>query len=466
MHFILLEVLLLVCIGEYAETVGIAGCGIVDQLACDDFEERRVCGSDGRDYFNDCDFAKAHCHDPSLHVGYVGECPTTTLARTTTATTTSPTTHPANANLLCKALQAAQCPDDSEELCGTDRNTYPNLCKFQQAKCSSPRLEIDHVGVCVTPSPLCEAFSIAICENTRREMCGSDKITYYNLCYFQKALCLNPSLSVLHEGSCNGVHATDPAITPPPKTTTPTTTVRQGPTLSPVCQALLLAVCGSHVEAMCGSNGNTYPNPCQLKKHECLDPSITLAYVGHCSTSTTSTTSTTTVIPSTTTVNPLTTTMPLPSTTPVPTAQESTTSLPMTSGPTEQGSTTPIPVTSQPTAHVSTTPLPVTSRLTTQGSTTPLPVTSRPTTQESTTQLPVTSQPTPQESTTQGPTGPVLTVSALDIICRAIMHFNCPSTPEPICGSDGKTYPNECEFEKAKCTHRNLHAASFGPCNK
>ncbi|XP_048251977.1 agrin-like isoform X2 [Haliotis rufescens] len=456
MHFILLEVLLLVCIGEYAETVGIAGCGIVDQLACDDFEERRVCGSDGRDYFNDCDFAKAHCHDPSLHVGYVGECPTTTLARTTTATTTSPTTHPANANLLCKALQAAQCPDDSEELCGTDRNTYPNLCKFQQAKCSSPRLEIDHVGVCVTPSPLCEAFSIAICENTRREMCGSDKITYYNLCYFQKALCLNPSLSVLHEGSCNGVHATDPAITPPPKTTTPTTTVRQGPTLSPVCQALLLAVCGSHVEAMCGSNGNTYPNPCQLKKHECLDPSITLAYVGHCSTSTTSTT----------TVNPLTTTMPLPSTTPVPTAQESTTSLPMTSGPTEQGSTTPIPVTSQPTAHVSTTPLPVTSRLTTQGSTTPLPVTSRPTTQESTTQLPVTSQPTPQESTTQGPTGPVLTVSALDIICRAIMHFNCPSTPEPICGSDGKTYPNECEFEKAKCTHRNLHAASFGPCNK
>ncbi|XP_071093230.1 serine protease inhibitor dipetalogastin-like [Haliotis cracherodii] len=422
MHFLLLEVLLLVCIGEYAETVGIAGCGIVDQLACDDFEERRVCGSDGREYFNDCDFAKAHCHDTSLHVGYVGECPTTT-----TATTTSPTTHPANVNLLCKALQAAQCPDDSEELCGTDRNTYPNLCKFQQAKCSSPVLEIDHVGVCVTPSPLCEAFSIAICENTRREMCGSDKITYYNLCYFQKALCLNPSLSVLHEGSCNGVHATDPAITPPPKTTTPTTTVRQGPTLSPVCQALLLAVCGSHVEAMCGSNGNTYPNPCQLKKHECLDPSITLAYVGHCSTSTTSTT---TVNPSTTTVNPSTTTMPLPSTTPVPTAQESTTSLPVTSRPTPKESTMTLPLTSRPT---------------------PLPVTSRPTT---------------QRSTTQGPTGPVHTVSALDIICRAIMHFNCPSTSEPICGSDDKTYPNECEFEKAKCTHRHLHAASFGPCNK
>ncbi|XP_046559778.1 agrin-like [Haliotis rubra] len=505
MRLLILEAFLLVGILEYAHADdGGVACGIVDQLVCDDFAESRVCGSDGRDYFNDCDFAKAHCHDSTLHVGNVGQCRTST-----TATTTPPSTHPANANLLCKVLLAAQCNGDAKELCGTDGKTYFNLCKFEQAKCSSPALAVDHTGECVTPSPLCQAFAIVQCGETRKEVCASNNVTFPNLCSFEKAQCLDTSLSLVREGSCDGSHT--PGTSPPSTTPTSlpdTSTAPNRPSLSPTCRALVIALCGSNVEAMCGSNGITYANPCQLKKAECFDPSIKLVSVGHCASPTLAITQSTTSKPTTSQATAQktqgsTSSLPMTSQDTTQKTQGSTTSLPMTSQDTTQktkGSTTSLPMTSQDTTQNtqgstssvpmtsletsqktqgSTTSLPMTSKettQTTQGSTTSLPMTSQETTQTtqgSTTSLPMTSKETTQttqESTTplpstSGSTMPVMTLSPLDIICRAIMNFDCPITPEPVCGSDGKTYPNECEFEKAKCTHRHLHVASFGPCN-
>ena len=43
----------------------------------------------------------------------------------------------------------------------------------------------------------------------------------------------------------------------------------------------------------------------------------------------------------------------------------------------------------------------------------------------------------------------------------------CPQTYEPVCGSDGYTYNNECEVDYAKCNgYDDLYIASSGKCQE
>ncbi|XP_060571721.1 agrin-like [Ruditapes philippinarum] len=54
----------------------------------------------------------------------------------------------------------------------------------------------------------------------------------------------------------------------------------------------------------------------------------------------------------------------------------------------------------------------------------------------------------------------------LDFQCVLLSHRDCqPAYNEKLCGTDGRTYRNFCEYEKARCTHRDLHVAKFGDCN-
>ncbi|XP_067670700.1 follistatin-like [Haliotis asinina] len=55
--------------------------------------------------------------------------------------------------------------------------------------------------------------------------------------------------------------------------------------------------------------------------------------------------------------------------------------------------------------------------------------------------------------------------AVLDFFCVELSHEKCPNETETLCGSDGKTYANACEYEKTKCTHRDLHIAAFGACS-
>ncbi|XP_071093233.1 follistatin-like [Haliotis cracherodii] len=55
--------------------------------------------------------------------------------------------------------------------------------------------------------------------------------------------------------------------------------------------------------------------------------------------------------------------------------------------------------------------------------------------------------------------------AVLDYFCIELSHEKCPNETETLCGSDGKTYANLCEYEKTKCTHRDLHVADFGACS-
>ncbi|KAL4224261.1 hypothetical protein ACF0H5_017714 [Mactra antiquata] len=45
---------------------------------------------------------------------------------------------------------------------------------------------------------------------------------------------------------------------------------------------------------------------------------------------------------------------------------------------------------------------------------------------------------------------------ALDIFCLDLIYISCPTGGVQICGNDGKFYENVCEFDKARCFHRDL----------
>ncbi|KAH3805980.1 agrin-like [Dreissena polymorpha] len=51
-----------------------------------------------------------------------------------------------------------------------------------------------------------------------------------------------------------------------------------------------------------------------------------------------------------------------------------------------------------------------------------------------------------------------------DFFCTSLSHMTCPPDPTKVCGSNNRTYLNYCEFEKAKCTHRELMVKTYGEC--
>ncbi|KAJ6640905.1 putative cytochrome P450 6d5 [Pseudolycoriella hygida] len=119
-----------------------------------------VCGSDGRTYKTECQLKKRACRRgiSTLRVAYKGQCQTS-----------------------CKNVK---CPQSMH--CLEDQNLMP------------------HCVSCATKCPPFEKTFKSIVSNPSRLVCGTDGVTYRNLCEIKRAACLlGRSIPVAYRGACN-----------------------------------------------------------------------------------------------------------------------------------------------------------------------------------------------------------------------------------------------------------------------
>ena len=139
-------------------------------------------------------------------------------------------------------------------VCGTDGVTYGNLCQLNAVACQAKsNVVVAHEGVC--QAAVCKTA----CQFSYSPVCGTDGVTYGNRCQLESTACLQKSgVVVSHVGEC--VHAQ----------------------LAPSAVACKVA-CQRNYEPVCGSDGSTFSNRCQLEAFACTKRlNIQIAHLGAC----------------------------------------------------------------------------------------------------------------------------------------------------------------------------------------
>ncbi|CEF59452.1 Agrin [Strongyloides ratti] len=198
---------------------------------CDD-EIDYICGSDFKTYKNLCELEKGKCRNKKLEALFHGECEKCFKKQ-------------------CPVLEDSD--DDSFFVCDQNAETR-SQCEFEMLRCI---YEIKY-GYNIT-----EAYSGRCCPNDdscsidHQPVCGSDKQTYKNMCFFEVAKCRHEKINSL--GSLNILSEQSCAIY-----------FKELNQLKPNCTRIDKN-CSNDYQPICGSDGITYINECHFNKKICTE---------------------------------------------------------------------------------------------------------------------------------------------------------------------------------------------------
>ncbi|XP_035709385.1 agrin isoform X4 [Folsomia candida] len=257
-----------------------------------------VCGSDDVTYSNECLLRQFACqHRHSVRIKHSGECDKPDPCADKACLFGSRCVASADGHYAsCECPDS--CPnygdsDDSQPVCGSDGQFYKNKCELDRQACHLGRnITVKYVGKC-DPCDDIECSTPQIChlDEDRRPMCrcgescsmdfapicGSDGKTYSNECIMRQEACRSRrDLRIIYRGKCSS--GVNPCESRTCHGYESCAINRFG-----IAQCVCVAVCDPVFRPVCGDNGRTYDNECELTLSSCRESRNTsVAFKGTC----------------------------------------------------------------------------------------------------------------------------------------------------------------------------------------
>ncbi|XP_074597901.1 agrin-like isoform X2 [Brevipalpus obovatus] len=266
------------------------------RIDCDQ-NYRPVCASDGRTYGNECMMHSQACQEGrEVRVIHEGTCSNSPISsQCQNLNCTSHQLCNINPDGQASCICPSQCPPVMKPVCGSDGETYDSLCDIKRKSClRTLDITIKHGGPCqpdgdakcssitCDPGEICyidigngdpRCRCVITCTEEYDPVCGADGISYVNLCQLRRESCEKKlDIEVDHKGLCGGC---DNKLCPHYSVCE---TDGRGRSVC-VCPES----CVNIHDPVCGSDGKTYTNECELRVASCrFQTSIVTQSKGTC----------------------------------------------------------------------------------------------------------------------------------------------------------------------------------------